>query len=44
MKATLNFADNKFAKIETSVTEDFANKAVIKGTKGQITVSSSALR
>lgn len=41
MKATLTYSDKSFAKIETSAITQQDNKAIIKGTKGEITVSSS---
>lgn len=41
MKATLTYSDNSFAKIETSALALQDNKAVIKGTKGEIIVSGS---
>lgn len=39
MKATLTYSDKAVATIETSATEKLDNKAIIKGTKGEITVS-----
>lgn len=38
MAAVLNYANNGKATIETSSLNKLSNKAVIKGTKGQITV------
>lgn len=38
MKATLTYSDNAFATIETSATTKLVNEAVIKGTKGTITL------
>lgn len=40
MKATLTYSDTSFATIETSAIETLNNQAVIKGSKGEITVSS----
>lgn len=39
MEAVLNYANRGKATIETSSLGKMSNKAVIKGTKGQITVS-----
>ncbi|KAJ6625029.1 Trans-1,2-dihydrobenzene-1,2-diol dehydrogenase [Pseudolycoriella hygida] len=38
MKATLTYSDNAVATMETSATNKLSNQAVIKGTKGQITL------
>lgn len=40
MKATLTYSDTTYATIETSATEVLNNRAIIKGSKGEITVSS----
>lgn len=40
MNATLTYSDNAFATIEVSAVEALNNEAVIKGSKGEITVSS----
>lgn len=42
--AVLNYANGGKATIETSSLVKLSNKAVIKGTKGQITVSNSFLK
>lgn len=39
MKATLKYANNKFAVIETSALEKLENKAIIKGSKGSLVVN-----
>lgn len=44
MKARLTYSDDAFATIETSATTQLANQAVIKGTKGTITVSDFGMK
>lgn len=44
MVAILNYANRGKATIETSSLHKLSNKAVIKGTKGQITVSRSFMQ
>lgn len=43
MEADLVYVNNAIAKIKTSSLEQLSNKAVITGTKGQITVSNNTL-
>lgn len=44
MRATLNYSDAAFATIEISSTEVLSNQALIKGSKGEMIVSSVVTR